>query len=87
MSLTFNPAKDIANRTKHGISLDRAQEMQVLARVEDHRVSEPRLRAYGTIDGKPYCLAYVLRDGVVRAISLRRARLKEMRRHVPGHGT
>ena len=37
---------------------------------------------YGRIDGAPYCLAAVMRDGIVRAISLRRAHSMEFNRHV-----
>ncbi len=83
MSIEFDAAKDEANQAKHGISLARASDLEVLARVEDPRFTEPRLRAYGLIDGGAYCLAYTLRMGVVRAISLRRAHAKEMRHHVP----
>jgi len=83
VSIEFDAAKDEANRTKHGISLARASDLEVLARVADQRFSEPRLRACGLIDGEAHCLAYTLRNGVVRAISLRRAHAKEMRHHVP----
>jgi uncharacterized protein len=83
MNIEFDPAKDAANLAKHGISLARAADLEVVARVVDGRYAERRLRAYGLIDGETYCLAYTLRHGVVRAISLRRAHLKELRRHVP----
>jgi uncharacterized DUF497 family protein len=49
--------------------------------VADARFSEPRFRAYGLIDGVAYCLAYTIRGGAVRAISLRRAHRKEMEQH------
>lgn len=81
--IVFDPAKDAANIAKHGISLARAVELVVVVRVEDARFEETRLRAYGWIDGKMYCLAYTLRLGAVRAISLRRARMKEFGRHAP----
>jgi len=80
MAIEFDPAKDALNIAKHGVSLARATDLEVLARIADHRFEEPRLRAYGLIDGEAYCLAYTLRGGVVRAISLRRAHAKEMRR-------
>jgi len=81
--IEFDPDKDAINRDKHGVSLARAAEMEVLVRFVDPRFQELRLRAYGYIDGLSYCLAYTLRNGRVRAISLRRAHAKEMIRHVP----
>ena len=52
MNIEFDPRKDAANIAKHGISLSRADELEVLAAVEDHRFSnEVRFRAYGFIDG------------------------------------
>jgi uncharacterized DUF497 family protein len=42
---------------------------------------EPRYRAYGFIDGVAHCLAFTIRDGQYRPISLRRAHAKEMRRY------
>ena len=76
MAIEFDPRKD-------GISLARAGDIQVLARVEDERrtYGERRLRAFGLIDGLSYCLAYTLRGETIRAISLRRALAKEMKRH------
>ena len=44
---------------------------------------ETRYRAWGLIDGKAYCLAFTDRNGTLRAISLRRARKKEIDRYVP----
>jgi uncharacterized DUF497 family protein len=32
--------------------------------------------------GRTYCLTFAVREGRIRAISLRRARAKEYRRHV-----
>jgi hypothetical protein len=81
--IEFDVAKDAANIAKHGISLARAAEMQVVTRVLDTRFEERRFRAYGFLDGRMYCLAYTLRSDVVRAISLRRARTKEYRQYVP----
>jgi hypothetical protein len=79
--LEFDPDKDRSNVEKHGISLARAGDLQILARVADERFAELRYRAYGLIGGKPHCLAYVVRGESVRAISLRRAHEKEFRRY------
>ena len=81
MDIAFDPAKDEANIAKHGVSLARAADIDVISRVADGRYAEPRMRAYGLIDGVPYCLAYVIRSNGVRAISLRRAHQKEIRRY------
>jgi len=82
MDVEFDLAKDAANIAKHGISLARARDLELLAYVEDDRYAEPRFRLYGLIDGSAYCLAGTDRDGVIRAISLRRAHAKELRRYV-----
>ncbi len=81
MDIEFDPAKDAANIDKHGVSLSRAADLKVLTRVFDDRFVEPRMRAYGLMDGVLYCLAYSAFRGKIRAISLRRARIKEFRRY------
>jgi uncharacterized DUF497 family protein len=80
--IEFDADKDAANLVKHGVSLRRAADLEILARVWDARYAEPRLRAYGMLDGLPYCLAFTAVRGTIRAISLRRAHLKEFRRYV-----
>jgi len=69
---------------KHGISLARAADMDVLAIVEDDRrvYGETRLRAFGLVDGRAHGLVFTERNGLIRAISLRRAHAKELRRYV-----
>lgn len=83
MAISYDPAKDRKNREKHGISLARAEDLEIVAVVEDTRKNygEPRFRAFGFIDGAAYCLAFTERSEDVRAISLRRARNKEMKRY------
>lgn len=84
MKITFDPAKDEANLSKHGVSLARAADLEIEAFVTDdrHDYGEPRIRAFGLIDGEAYCLVFTIREAHVRAISLRRAHLKEYERHV-----
>ncbi len=48
-----------------------------------HDYGETRYRGYGYIDGAACCLVFVIRNGLVRPISLRRAHAKEMRRYAP----
>lgn len=83
MDLEFDVAKDATNRAKHKISLARAIDFEILAVQPDQRFDygEERFRAWGLIDGEAYCLAFTTRGGKVRAISLRRAHSKEMKRY------
>lgn len=85
MEIEFDPRKDDANVAKHGISLARAADIEMLAAEPDRRFDygEQRFRVWGRIDGTFYCLALTTRSGRIRAISLRRAHLKEMKLHVP----
>jgi uncharacterized protein len=79
--IEFDPAKDAANVEKHGISLARAADLDLLAFVEDDRFKESRYRIYGLIDDSLYCLVATEREDRIRVISLRRAHAKEMRRY------
>jgi uncharacterized DUF497 family protein len=84
MAVEFDPEKDAANIAKHGVSLSRAVDFEILAFVEDDRSAygETRFRAWGLIDAMAHCLVFTRRGGMVRAISLRRAHKKEMDRYV-----
>lgn len=84
MRTEFDPAKDEANRAKHGLSLaDFAGFDSEPIVIEDTRFDygEPRFIALGRIDALPHSLVYTLRGNVLRLISFRRAHEKEMRRH------
>ena len=83
MKLVFDPAKDAANVEKHGVSLERATDMDIALVIEDDRLDygETRYRAFGFIEEKAYCLVFVIRGDAIRAISLRRASEKEIERH------
>jgi uncharacterized DUF497 family protein len=80
VDIEFDPAKDEANIAKHGVSLAAAVDFEIHAVVRDERraYDEDRFNAFGLL----YCLTFAVRAGKVRAISLRRARAKEYRRHV-----
>ena len=81
MRVEFDPAKDRRNRTKHGVSLERAIEFdleQSLVEVDDrHAYGESRWTAYGELDGRLYVLVFTLRAQVTRVISLRKANERE----------
>ena len=83
MEIEFDPAKDTENVRKHGISLQRADEFVSVADYQDGRFDygETRYRAYGHIDDVAYCLVFTVRGESIRAISLRRALAKEMKRY------
>jgi uncharacterized DUF497 family protein len=81
--IVFDPDKDAANLAKHGVSLLRADEIQMeeaLIEVDDRfDYGEPRWIAYGELDGRLHVLAFTVRDASVRAISLRKANDRERR--------
>ena len=87
--IEFDPKKNAINIAKHGISLERAAEIEPMLVKDDLRsdFGEERMLLYGFINGQPHCLCYVERSGVVRAISLRRMHQKEFRRHVKSNQT
>ena len=82
--MDFDPAKDAANIAKHGVSLARAADMDLRLVIRDDRddYGEARFRGFGLIDGQPFCVAFTVRAGSVRPISLRRAHRKEFERYV-----
>ena len=85
MEIEFDPAKDATNIAKHHISLARAVDFEMLAVQPDTRFDygEERFRAWGLVDGEAFCLPFTTRDEKVRAISLRPAGEKEMKRYAP----
>ena len=85
MRIEFDSKKDSENLAKHGVSLARAVDLEILVFLEDdrHDHGETCYRAWGLIDGRPHCLAFTIRGGKVRPISLRRAHAKEMKRYAP----
>lgn len=78
MEFEFDPAKDEANRFKHGLRLDFG--LKIFADPE-HVVlassrpidGEDRFKAIGLVEGKLYTLVHVWRDEVIRLISVRRS--------------
>jgi len=65
--------------------LARAFEFDLAAAVvkKDDRFDygEDRYQAFGLLDDEAHCLVFVIRDGNIRPVSLRRAHTKEMKRH------
>ena len=82
--IELDPRKDRENRIKHGISLARAADMVLLSPpILDDRFAygEIRYRGYGKIDNDYYVLAFTIRGGRLRAISLRPMSKRERARY------
>ena len=81
--IVFDPKKNAANIANHGVSLARAETMFVddaLIEIDDRRdYGEPRWILYGEIDGRLHVLAFTVRQGLVRPISLRKANDREQK--------
>ena len=86
MQFEFDPAKDRANREKHGLSLGLAVEVDwdaALVWVDDRvEYGEQRMIALAPKTGVLYCIAFVDRGEVRRLISLRRANRREVKHYV-----
>lgn len=84
MEIEFDPAKDIRNIARRGVSLGLAIELFQGATVEivDERrdYGEVRIIAYGLITGRPHICVYTMRGERRRIISLRRANAREQRK-------
>lgn len=84
MGVVFDPAKNAANKIKHGIFLadfvdfDDAPVVVVDGRFD---YGETRYRAFGRIGGAGYCLVFTFTGDHMRLMSFRRAHEKEMRRY------
>lgn len=82
MKFEYDPRKSAANKQKHGLDFDEAQGLW-----DDERLlvlplkfeDEPRQACIGTWRGKHWTAIVTCRNGVVRLISVRRARGDEVR--------
>jgi len=86
MQFEFDPDKDAANITKHGLSLADAwlvYEVPNKITVESRRLAEHRRVDIALVEvvGVMLALVYVQRGQVIRAISLRRASRQERKRY------
>lgn len=82
MRIDFNPAKDDANRTKHGVSLALAREFDWLAgQIQPAKTvaGEDRWRLVVVHDGIVYTVIFTVRADVRWIISVRAASRKERR--------
>jgi len=83
MGFEWDEAKRLTNIRKHGIDFAEAIEMFAGHVVESEDrcrdYGEPRIRAFGEVDGRVIQVVYTLRNGRRRLISARRARRDEQR--------
>jgi hypothetical protein len=86
MRIEFDPAKDVMNREKHGVSLALADEVDWEAALvwidERFEYHEPRMVALAPKAEALYYVAFVDRGDARRVISLRRANRREVKHYV-----
>ena len=85
MRVEFDPAKDVINQDKHGLSLADAAAFDLadaVVEIDDRKdYGEVRYRAFGRMGEQACCLVFTILPDAVRVISFRRAHEKEMRRY------
>ncbi len=81
MDYEWDEAKNEANAAKHGISFAAAEafDWESALVVEDERpgYGEPRFVAVGFVGDRLHVMAFTLRGGKIRVISLRKANKRE----------
>ena len=86
MKIEFDPTKDTANQTKHGVSLALANELDWDAALvwvdERFEYAEMRMIALAPKTETLYYVAFVERGQARRIISLRRANRREVKHYV-----
>ena len=82
MDFAFDPEKSDSNKRKHGIDFIEAQflwedpdRLEIPAKIKD----EPRILLIGKIHDKHWTAVFTHRQLVLRIISVRRSREKEMK--------
>lgn len=84
MEFEFDPAKDEANRFKHGLRLSfgrRVFDDPLHIIVASHRSvdGEDRFKALGMVENRLHIAVFVWRDDKIRLISVRRSNSSEQR--------
>jgi uncharacterized DUF497 family protein len=81
MNFEFDPTKSLANKAKHGIDFEEAQELwrdPSLILAPARTGDEPRYLAVGKIAGKHWSAVFAVRENRIRLISVRRSREQEI---------
>ncbi len=85
MEYSFDPAKDAANRNKHGVPLALAEILfegpHVVVTDNRFDYGEVRQIAFGLIAGRMFACVHVNRPGERRVISPRKANAREVKRY------
>lgn len=87
MRFEYDPGKSKANKAKHGIDFEAAQELwddRSMATWPVPSRGEPRFLVVGLIDRKLWTAVATDRDGTTRIISVRRARIDEAEKYLRG---
>tara|TARA_R110002020_G_scaffold266483_33_gene481499 strand:+ start:16303 stop:16590 length:288 start_codon:yes stop_codon:yes gene_type:complete len=83
LPIDFDPAKDLVNQSKHGVSLANARsfEFETALTVVDDRADygERREIAIGYVGDRLHVLVFTVRTETIRVISLRKANNREVR--------
>ena len=81
MEFNYNPTKSMANQVKHGINFKDAQQLwedSGLQVIKARTADEPRWLAIGRIGEKHWSAVFTPRCEIIRIISVRRSRQKEI---------
>ncbi|MHB1618990.1 MAG: BrnT family toxin [Sulfuricella sp.] len=85
MEITFNPAKDTANISKHGVSLVLAADLEwdwlLFERDARHDYGEVRMIGYAPLGKRVYCVVFTDRGETRHIISLRKANTREVKHY------
>jgi uncharacterized protein len=85
VQVTFDPKKDAANTSRHGVSLGLSTQINwdhVTAEYDDRDdYGEDRYVAAAPINGRLHVVVFTIRDDALRIISLRKATRREIKRH------
>ena len=82
MEFAYDPKKSAANKAKHGIDFETAQELwkdPYVKTINARSHEETRQAIIATYQGKQWFACYTLREERIRLISVRRAREGETR--------
>jgi len=81
MLFEYDPVKSESNLAKHGIDFETAQALWDdldLLEVPARTVDEPRFLVIGKVNNKHWAGVITYREGHIRIISVRRARIEEV---------
>ena len=81
MKFEYDPAKSLANKSKHGIDFEEAQEIwedYLAVTIDLPEREEPRSMTIGSIQKRMWTAIITYRSGNIRIISVRRSRDKEI---------